>query len=54
MYNEEVYIKRYKFLTEFAIYPCGCDIPKGAICPYGLRKGIYIISQPNGVRLYRI
>ena len=29
--------QRYKFMAEFAIYPCGCDIPKGAICPFGTR-----------------
>jgi len=36
------------------IFPYGCDIPCGAICPFGTRKGINIISQPNKMRLYRI
>jgi len=53
---------RYKFLTEFAIYPCGCDIPKGAICPFGTRKrNLYhiateqsgVISHLNRVKIYR-
>ena len=31
--------QRYKFLTEFAICPCGTRYACGAICPFGTRKG---------------
>ena len=48
------FFQRYKFLAEFAIYLWYDILLCNAICPFGTRKGIYIISQSNEVRLYRI
>ena len=45
---------RYKFLTEFAICLRHDILLRNAICPFRTRKEIYIISQSNKVRLYRI
>ena len=52
---DKSFFHRYKFLAEFVIY-LRCDILlRNAICCLRQReKGIYIISQPNEMRLYRI
>ena len=45
--------KRYKFLTEFAIYPLGTICPWHDMSLSG-RYGIYIISNTSKASIYRV